>query len=238
MAVRVYIDFDGTITTRDVGNALFITFGGEVCDELVRSYRAGHLSARQCFLGEAAAVGALDQKLFENFVAEQPIDPSFPEFVDYCTTRRFEAVVLSDGLDLYIRPILERHGLQGLQWFANHATTEGNGGVLRLEFPHGNAECDRCACCKRNIMLTGSSENDVIVYVGEGFSDQCPAGYADVVFAKDALQTYCQKHNISYLPYRTFGDVRRKMDLLAGRGHLRKRHRAEVRRREAFIGEA
>ena len=38
----------------------------------------------------------------------------------------------------------------------------------------------------------------MIVYVGDGYSDRCPVQYADIVFAKGDLQTYCQEQNISY----------------------------------------
>jgi len=121
---------------------------------------------------------------------------------------------------------------------SNRCTLVGPEMKLVLSFPYANAECDRCACCKRNIMLTQSAENDVLVYIGEGYSDRCPAGYADVVFAKDILQTYCQAENISYHPYLSFRDIRRALEQLLLRGHLRKAYRAEVRRREAFIREA
>jgi hypothetical protein len=121
---------------------------------------------------------------------------------------------LSDGLDLYIAPILHRTVPEPVQFVSNRAVVDPNDRTLRIEFPHANAECDRCACCKRNIMLNGTPDEDVLVYVGEGYSDRCPAGYADVVFAKDALQTYCREQNISYIPYRTFHDVRRSLELL------------------------
>jgi 2-hydroxy-3-keto-5-methylthiopentenyl-1-phosphate phosphatase len=87
-------------------------------------------------------------------------------------------------------------------------------------------------------MLNGTPDEDVLVYIGEGYSDRCPAAYADVVFAKDALQTYCREENISYIPYRSFHDVRRSMELLAGRKKLRRRYRASMRRKEVFVAEA
>ncbi|MBP1678856.1 MAG: hypothetical protein H6Q29_767, partial [Bacteroidetes bacterium] len=37
--VRLFIDFDGTITRDDVGNLFFRTFGGPACDDLVGRYR-------------------------------------------------------------------------------------------------------------------------------------------------------------------------------------------------------
>ena len=109
--------------------------------------------------------------------------------------------------------------------------------VLSIAFPYADAGCGVCACCKRNVMLTRAGDEDVIVYVGEGFSDQCPVRYADIVFAKDALQAFCQRENISYYLYETFADVVARLSELSARKRLRKRHRAELLRRELFASE-
>jgi len=236
MGVRIHIDFDGTITTRDVGNALFRTFGGPACDELIRRYHDGEISAQECFLGEAAAAGTVDAGRLEAFLGEQTIDEGFPDFVEYCRRMAYDVLVLSDGLDLYIAPILSRAG--SVAFASNRATIDPVHRTLELAFPHGNAECDRCACCKRNLMLNGTPDEDVLVYIGEGYSDRCPASFADIVFAKDNLQTYCREQNISYIPYGSFRDVQRSLELLAVRRRLRRRYRAAVKRKEVFIAEA
>ena len=87
-------------------------------------------------------------------------------------------------------------------------------------------------------MLTSAGEEDILCLVGEGFSDQCPARYADIVFAKDGLQTYCQRENISYFPYATFADVTARLRTLASRPRLRPRRRALEERRAAFARES
>ena len=86
-------------------------------------------------------------------------------------------------------------------------------------------------------MLTRSGEEDIIVYIGEGYSDRCPVQYADIVFARDALQTYCQEQNISYFLYSTFDDVIARLASLVSKKKLRKRLAAETKRKELFIAE-
>ncbi len=98
-----------------------------------------------------------------------------------------------------------------------------------------NPDCDLCGACPRNTMLCRSGEEDIIVYVGESGSGGCPAAYADLVFARKTLQKECQVKNISYLPYGSLDDVRVSM-ASAGTG-LRKRRRAEAKRREVFCAE-
>lgn len=240
MGLKAFVDFDGTITLHDVGNVLFRRFGGPRCDELVREYREGRISAVECFRLEAESMGAVQRDALLAFVDGQQIDPDFPEFVHFCRERGITLTVVSDGLDLYIRRILAAHGLEDLPVAANHALLEDRkeGGVrLSLDFPRTNADCPRCACCKRNVMLTASGEDDLIVYVGDGYSDMCPARYADVIFAKGELQTFCQQENISYYLYRSFQDVTTRLEMLTARRRLHKRTSAEHLRRQAFTSE-
>jgi 2-hydroxy-3-keto-5-methylthiopentenyl-1-phosphate phosphatase len=234
--LRVFVDFDGTITRGDVGNMMFRRFGGPVCDALVSSYRAGEISAVECFRKEAAAMGTVHGDVLNAFLDSQVIDPEFPAFVRFCRSHAIPLTVVSDGLDLYIRRILDSNGLEDVAAVANHGRLDALTGGLRLEFPRTNAECSLCACCKRNVMLEATADDEVIVYVGDGHSDRCPVRYADIVFARDALQTFCQQENITYLLYRTFDDVTRRMtELLHSRLH--KRTAAEHLRREAFAAE-
>ena len=242
MSIRLFVDFDGTITRGDVGNLFFRTFGGAACDELVRRFRAGEITARECFLGEAEAMGRVSSGALEELVDAQEIDPSFRDLVAFCRDREVDLLIVSDGLDYYIRRILGRHGCGEVPFVSNVATLVRPGGDGRIEvsvaFPHADAQCERCACCKRNIMLTSSAEEDIIAYVGEGYSDRCPVRYADIVFAKDVLQTYCQNENISYYPYETFDDVVVRLRRLLERTRLRPRSRAAVERRAAFRHES
>ena len=39
--IRVFIDFDGTVSRQDVGDAMFERFGGVSSTEAVREYRGG-----------------------------------------------------------------------------------------------------------------------------------------------------------------------------------------------------
>jgi 2-hydroxy-3-keto-5-methylthiopentenyl-1-phosphate phosphatase len=240
MGLRIYVDFDGTITRKDVGNAFFAHFGGGAATDAVRVYRDGGMTAQQCFQAEAAAMGAVDPESLMEFVDRQEFDPGFPAFVAWCRSKNLPLRVLSDGLDLYVDRILERAGCSDLPRTTNHAETARSADGahrLRLAFPHADASCSRCGCCKRNLMLTGSGDDDIICYIGDGFSDFCPVQYADIVFAKSQLQTYCQSMNISYFPYASFDEVRMRLEGLMERPKLRHRRAAAVLRRRVFMEE-
>jgi len=241
MALKVFVDFDGTITKQDVGNAFFREFGGPDCEEIVEEYKNERISAHECFRREVAAIGTLPLERAVTFLGNQPIDESFKTLLKFCQSNQIGLHIVSDGLDFYIREILSAHSLSNVSFFANALTMEETGVAgeyaLSISFPFSDAECTRCACCKRNIMLTHAGDDDTIVYVGEGYSDRCPARYADIVFAKDELQSFCQRENISYFPYTSLEDVTNRLDRLRGMKNIPKRRRAELNRREVFIRE-
>lgn len=234
MALKTFIDFDGTITREDIGDAFFLRFGGEACTHHVREYREGRISARECFTREAAEIRVLPLEEADAFARSKPLTAGFPEFVRFCRERTLEFHVLSDGLDFYIERILAANGIEGVPVYSNRLLVD----PPTVLFPYPAEECDRCACCKRNIMLGLAGDEDIIAYIGEGYSDRCPVQYADIVFAKADLQTFCQRENISYYPYSDFWDVLSRFRQLLARRRLRKRRRAELRRREAFAREA
>jgi 2,3-diketo-5-methylthio-1-phosphopentane phosphatase len=245
-AMKIFVDFDGTITKHDVGNAFFKHFGGEKCTERIAEYRAGNISAKELFRRETAALGQLDLHEARAFLQRQPIDESFKRFVGFCRERGVEFHVVSDGIDFYIEEIFAHNGIEGVSFFANRFhfgaverddASQNGFATPRISFPYDDAECTRCACCKRNIMLVKSSDEDSIVYVGEGYSDRCPAQYADIVFAKDDLQAFCQEKNISYFLYDSFDDVVARLNELLSKKRLKKRREAEIKRREAFVAE-
>lgn len=237
----MFTDFDGTITTQDVGNAFFRTYVRGDYDALLDDYLAERISAAECFRRGAQAIGAVDRDAVMAFFRQQPVDPTFAGFVTFCRTRGLDLAIVSDGLDAYINAILDEHHIETVPVYANTLTwvpAEAPGlSTVGISFPFADATCTRCACSKRNILLTCAGDEDIIVYIGEGYSDRCPVQYADIVFAKDQLQRFCQEKNISYYLYSSFADVQTRMEGLLGKARLRKRRQAESMRRDAFLRE-
>lgn len=239
MAIQVFVDCDGTITENDFGNGLFARFGGADAESLVRRYRAGEISAVECFRGEAAAMGSFDREEMEAWIDTREVDATFLGFREFCAANGIGVTILSDGLDLYVNRILARAGLKDLVVYTNHAELVQRGSVWTLEpeFPWRNTDCAQCACCKRNVLLGRSGDDDIIVYIGDGFTDRCPVRYADIVFARGELQRFCQQENISYHLFPSFAEVKHQLEMMTDRKKLRPRREAERLRRSLFIAE-
>lgn len=85
--------------------------------------------------------------------------------------------------------------------------------------------------------MVNSADDDIIVMIGDGYSDRCPVKYADVVFAKSSLEKYCQRENVTFTAFRTFDDVRRKLESILSKKRFRKPKQPELRRKRAWMME-
>lgn len=235
--VRVYCDFDGTVCTRDIGEEFFRAFAGASVDALVDQLLRGEISTQQWLQQMCDAIPLMSREQFETYVDQFFVDPYFVSFVQFAEEREIGVTVVSDGLDAYVERVIAKAGLDRVPFFANHAefVTVNGTPKLSVSFPHTDAECTSCGNCKRNHMLSQSADEDLIVYIGDGFSDRCPVRYADVVFAKRHLIKHCQQQNISYHEFQTFGDVQKKLEEVLQRKRVRHRREAAMARRDVFM---
>lgn len=236
--LKIFIDFDGTITIGDVGNSIFSHFAGEKFELFNYEYINGKISAIEYYnkLIHATKIFSCDE--FISFIQSHEIDSTFLDFLIFCehvnqNENKIEIIVLSDGFDLYLDRILKKYNIKSLKYFSNHLEMDDECSLI-ASFPYTDEDCKKCACCKRNQVLTLSSDEDIIVYIGDGYSDRCAVNYADIVFAKGSLQTYCQEQNISYYLYSNFIDVIERLKEILQRKRIRKRQQAEFNRKEIF----
>ncbi len=231
---KIFVDFDGTITKEDVGTAFFRRFGNKTESlRYVDKWKTGELSGRDLTLMEAEFVRVTKEDAL-NFAEDFEIDHGFKSFVSFCKDNSIDITVLSDGLDFYIKKIFETNEISLLPYYSNLAHFESGG--IKIEFPY-QSDCTKCGNCKGYHILTKTGIDDVVVYIGDGFSDRCAVQYADMVFAKDDLLRYCEDNNVTYFPFEDFGDVNEKLQKILRTGKFKKRHHAELKRREAFIAE-
>ena len=231
--IRIFCDFDGTVCSEDVGEQFFLKFASEKAKQNIQRLLSSEITMQEWLTELCEAIPSIHQKEFLDFINQFVIDPHFAEFVRFCKEKEISLMILSDGLDAYVEHVLSNAGLSHVPFFANHAEFVGE--RLKVSFPFTDAECNVCGNCKRNHILHTSADEDIIVYIGDGYSDRCPVRYADFVFAKQQLIKHCQEQNISYFEFDHFGNVQLKMEEIVQRKRLRHRQEAAMSRREVFM---
>lgn len=231
---KIFVDFDGTITKTDVGEAMFLKFGDENKSKaIIQDWIDNKINAKESWQLLCNTIANFNESDFSDFLNSIEVDDTFNNFINYCNKNEFEIRILSDGLDYYINPILDRENLSSINVFSNRLIFENN--KLIPLFPYTDEECDRCANCKRNHVLNFSGDEEYTVYIGDGWSDVCPSQYCDFIFAKNSLLKYCEVNRITYFPFTNFNDVITKLDILKEKKRLKKRHQAELKRKEVYI---
>lgn len=234
---KIFIDFDGTITKNDVGEEIFRKFvDEEVVKRIVDDLLNDQISSRECWEALCLAAPSIEKKEFDEFILSQEVEPSLHRFIEYCEKNNFSVFVLSDGFDYYIEKILNRENLGHLKFFSNKLNLTAEGKLIP-SFPYFKAECKSSSNCKQNHIIENSSEDEYTVYIGDGSSDIDAVQYVDFIFAKDSLLRFCEMNRITFFPFRNFGDVIVKLDGLLSQKRLKKRHQAELKRREAYLAE-
>ncbi len=202
--IVILCDFDGTISTKDVTDALLEKFSSPEWEEIEEAWQEGLINSRECMAEQYALVRASEEEI-DDFLATIEIDPHFPAFLTFCRENDHPLTIVSDGFDYYIERILKAKGVDDVDVYSNHL--EWRDGAIITEFPHTSDECDTCGNCKTSIFHTLKTPENRIVYIGDGWSDRCIAHESDVIFAKHKLIAYCHERGLAYTPYTTFADI-------------------------------
>jgi 2,3-diketo-5-methylthio-1-phosphopentane phosphatase/HAD superfamily hydrolase (TIGR01509 family) len=210
----ILCDFDGTISVRDMGYIPVTQFASSEWRSIDRDFREGKIGSKEAYY-RIAKILIGDEPAILRFVQEHShIDPSFSMFYQYCREKGIDIKIVSDGLDFYIKKILEIHHLSEIPFYAN-CTYFPKGEGMEISFPHSEEECGLCGTCKKKLIQIHRKEYDSIFFIGNGLSDRCAAQEADFVFAKDSLYNYCTEQDIPCHFFKVFdevlGDLKKKI---------------------------
>ncbi len=207
----VLVDFDGTATPRDSDFALADAWlgpaGTAMYGPLAEAYERLEIGMLDYFTGYLDGLNATPEEI-ARVASGLPVRPGLPAFAIWCDTEGLELRLLSEGLDVYIQPILAAAGLGHLPLSCNRAEFDGD--RYRILPAPGAEPCDRCLNCKgaraRRLRAEGATR---VVIIGNGASDLCAAREADLVLARDTLQEHCEHLGIAHHSWQTFDDVQR-----------------------------
>ena len=231
---KIFMDFDGTISQMDIGEAIFRKFGDvKIVNKIIDDLLNDKLSSKQSWIELCISVSSISKVELDNFLDTMLIESTFDSYKDFCIAQNFELYVLSDGFDYYIDRVLKNNKVDDLIVYSNHLEIIDS--KLQPSFPHYDESCFSSANCKRNHIINHSSDDDYTVFIGDGNSDKETVEYCDFIFAKDDLLKYCEKERITFFPFNDFDDVIKKLIELKEKKRLKKRNRAALKRKQAYL---
>jgi 2,3-diketo-5-methylthio-1-phosphopentane phosphatase len=204
----IVLDFDGTITERDIGDKVVQRFAPGWQEGLTR-LMSGEWSIGTLQLWEAQRL-PFDRlpEMIDFALSVAKVRPGFHELLEYARGHGIHVEVASAGFEFYVTAILEREDLADLEAVVPKLVRGDGapaGSAPTLDYPA--ATCDRIGLCKCERIWRLQRAGIKAVFVGDGMSDYCAAEEADMVFARSQLARYCDERGIPYTAYNDFGDV-------------------------------
>jgi 2-hydroxy-3-keto-5-methylthiopentenyl-1-phosphate phosphatase len=204
-------DFDGTITEEDVSFVLLDTFAKGDWRQLFQQYRQDKISVGDFNTRAFAMVKAGSEDLLRVVRDNVKLRDGLHNLADYCQERGFRFLIVSNGLDFYIKSILEDVGLGNIEIHA--AQTKFNPDGLEVQYigPDGNRLNRGFKEAYTKLFLKQGYQ---VICLGNGPSDISPASLAKHVFARDGLLEGCKAKKLNCTPFEDLNDVVRGLELL------------------------
>ncbi len=209
MKTLIQCDFDGTITEEDASFFLLGTFAQGDWRRLLREYKEHKISVGEFNTRAFAMVKADEPALLEALKGKVKVRAGFHELVDYCLRKDLKLVIVSNGLDFYIKAVLKELALENIELHAAQASFHPEGMKVQYVGPDGKRLEDgfKEAYIKSFLKLGYR-----VIYMGNGDSDVAPAQYAHHIFATGELLAYCRENNLKYKPFENFIDAVRDLE--------------------------
>jgi 2,3-diketo-5-methylthio-1-phosphopentane phosphatase len=197
----VFCDFDGTITTADVGQHLLARFATDEWLRFHDEYDAGVIGSRECLVSQWDLVTP-DEAIWRAVAAEVPIDAGFAPLAAALRAAGAQLLVVSDGFGFYAEQVCADLDVPVL-------TNRIDWTTGRLEFPHEDrcCACATCGVCKQAPIKDAHRAGRTTMLIGDGTSDRKAALLADVVFAKGDLAAWCSHYDVPHHRFDTLTDV-------------------------------
>jgi 2-hydroxy-3-keto-5-methylthiopentenyl-1-phosphate phosphatase len=211
--MRIFCDFDGTISQVDTTDHILSLFAGPAWKTLEDDWLAGRITAAACMQAQIGLIAASEAEL-DQALDSIDLTPGFQNFAAWCADHGIALTIVSDGVDRFIRRILARHGLAGLPVISNRLV--GDETARGLDQPWRRAGCAAgsgvCKCAVVDAAAPG--EAGPIVFIGDGRSDFCVSARADILFAKDSLAAYAADRGMAFHRLDDFHTVTQALDLV------------------------
>ena len=180
----IQCDFDGTITRNNLSVLLRENFAHGDWPKIENDYLHGYLTVEQSNKLQYAHIKEPKERLQEFVRHHIEVRPGFPEFVRCCRDTGTPLVIVSSGLDFYIKTVLDEIGRPDLELHCGQTSFSKDGIIISYYDPEGNIINQGF---KKKYLTWLKKRDKNIIYIGDGLSDLEAARHADYVFATGPL---------------------------------------------------
>ena len=197
------LDFDGTVTMKDVGDSILKRFAGLTEAEIRASYDPRVVT--EDWMREKFRLVRSPLREIQRFVlASVRLRPGFSRLVGWCRESGVPLEIVSGGVDLYLDLLLERWRVGSVPRFRAVSRPTARGILVRYPFLR-DARLD---AFKRGRVAVHQRRGRRVLFAGDGTSDIPAARAADAVFAAGSLWRYCRENAVPARKLETFEEVR------------------------------
>jgi len=178
---------------------------------VLQEYKEHRISVGQFNSRAFATVKADKSTLLGAMKGKVKIRAGLHDLVAYCSRRGFQFVIVSNGLEFYIKAMLKDIGLENLEVHAAQSSFHPEETKVQYVGPDGNELDDGL---KEAYIKSFLRQGYRVVYVGNGDSDILPAKYAHLILARGELLDYCRENNLECKPFNDFTDIIKTLQFL------------------------
>ena len=205
----ISLDFDGTVTDRDITDAIIQEFAAPEWEEAERLWEAGSIGSRECLSVQMSLIDAPLRRVLAH-ADKFSLAPGFTGLVDFFRKHEVPFCIISDGFLVVIERLLANAGLKGIPVYANTLAEEN--GRLKASFPYSRAQCSSGTCKCR---VAGKLSRGLpVIHIGDGRSDFCVAEKAAYVFSKGKLTGHCKASGLAHTAFEHFRTVEEGLAIL------------------------
>lgn len=201
-------DFDGTISNKDFYWVVIEKYYPEG-EELFKKWKAGRMKDIDFLSTIFSSIDQEEEDIIDD-ILNIPIDEHVPAFIKKVQNNGADVYVLSAGTDYYIYHVLKKYGVENVTVLSNEGYYENKNIHMNIDPEHRHYS-ERYGIDKSKVIQELKENYNTVHFVGDSEPDSHPAVYADLTFAKDALQVILAEKDVPFVPVESFKEVEEKL---------------------------
>ena len=203
----VLTDFDDTAAAQNVAELLLHRFGDPTWTDVRERFRQGELSLKEYQEITFRQMRA-DKATMQDYVRQHAnFRENFAELADFCIERAAPMCIVSQGLDFYIRALLDDSGHSNMPVHAVRTIFDPSGRIVEYGYDFAYPDAPELGNSKALMVRRFQEQGYHVFFAGDGRSDFEAGEIADTVFAHRQMAEMCGDAGIPYTPFTDFGPV-------------------------------